>query len=502
MKKILLFLLLSFSLSSYGQKYIKPNNSYGYEWNRIKPDSVLHVPVINNTLLHTTDTSAQIRIINGILKYWWNQSWHNTGGEGADSSLMKSNYQAHLDTSKLHNQIITKQATLVSGTNIKTINNTDLTGPGNIIIKKDSTWNSIKIGTKGDTTIINNFDLKKYHNGSLTALIDTGCTLFLSNPNNNYSIGNNNGDLNILGGTYNIGIGRNSLTNLGTGGNYNNGFGNYTLSSLSTGTNNTGIGYFNLFSLQTGSYNTGIGSNCLYSIRGSNNIGLGYNAGYHLQNYSNRLIISSISQSNLADDTSKSIIYGYQNSTIANQRLYLNVGKIYISGDLYKSTTDTFPTFSDVRTYVRTHSSSVDTINKIATQYDLSTKQPTLVSGTNIKTINSTSLLGSGDITITAGIDIRTGATFVPATGIQLDKFETYYTNYTITGALTVTAASSPQEGYRAYGAFVADGTNVPNISAFTLWDDVTYVNTNGVVNHFAVWRKNGVNYWSWHQLP
>ena len=36
----------------------------------------------------------------------------------------------------------------------------------------------------------------------------------------------------------------------------------------------------------------------------------------------------------------------------------------------------------------------------IATQTDLATKQDTLVSGTNIKTINNTSLLGSGDITI------------------------------------------------------------------------------------------------------
>src|SRR6185369_7272080 len=34
---------------------------------------------------------------------------------------------------------------------------------------------------------------------------------------------------------------------------------------------------------------------------------------------------------------------------------------------------------------------------------DLAGKQATLVSGTNIKTINSTSLLGSGDITISGG---------------------------------------------------------------------------------------------------
>ena len=39
----------------------------------------------------------------------------------------------------------------------------------------------------------------------------------------------------------------------------------------------------------------------------------------------------------------------------------------------------------------------------------LTAKQDTLVSGTNIKTINSTSLLGSGDITIIGGTGDVTG---------------------------------------------------------------------------------------------
>ena len=42
-------------------------------------------------------------------------------------------------------------------------------------------------------------------------------------------------------------------------------------------------------------------------------------------------------------------------------------------------------------------------LSNYATQSDLSSKQDTLVSGTNIKTINSQSLLGSGDITISGG---------------------------------------------------------------------------------------------------
>ena len=42
---------------------------------------------------------------------------------------------------------------------------------------------------------------------------------------------------------------------------------------------------------------------------------------------------------------------------------------------------------------------------------DISTKQDALVSGTNIKTINGTSLLGSGDITIDTNVDLTGYAT-------------------------------------------------------------------------------------------
>ena len=60
-------------------------------------------------------------------------------------------------------------------------------------------------------------------------------------------------------------------------------------------------------------------------------------------------------------------------------------------------------------------SSSWGTITgTLSTQTDLQTalnaKQATLVSGTNIKTINSTSLLGSGDIAISSGLTVGTTA--------------------------------------------------------------------------------------------
>ncbi len=52
-----------------------------------------------------------------------------------------------------------------------------------------------------------------------------------------------------------------------------------------------------------------------------------------------------------------------------------------------------------------------DASGTIALTSDLSSKQDTLVSGTNIKTINGTTLLGSGDLTISSGVSSVTGTT-------------------------------------------------------------------------------------------
>lgn len=70
---------------------------------------------------------------------------------------------------------------------------------------------------------------------------------------------------------------------------------------------------------------------------------------------------------------------------------------ISISGSTI-SATDTTYTAGNGLTLTGTAFSADTTV--LATQTDLSGKQDTLVSGTSIKTINNTSLLGSGDITI------------------------------------------------------------------------------------------------------
>ena len=78
---------------------------------------------------------------------------------------------------------------------------------------------------------------------------------------------------------------------------------------------------------------------------------------------------------------------------------------------------------------------------------DLDTKQDTLVSGTNIKTINGNSLLGSGDLTISGG-----GGNYLPLTGGEMDPnatinfpasvgFQYAFANYTGFGVNTGSAS-------------------------------------------------------------
>ena len=66
----------------------------------------------------------------------------------------------------------------------------------------------------------------------------------------------------------------------------------------------------------------------------------------------------------------------------------------------------------------------IDNIEDIAS---IDNKQATLVSGTNIKTVNSNSLLGSGNIEITGG------ATGAGGDKIFVENGQVVTTNYTIT---------------------------------------------------------------------
>lgn len=98
----------------------------------------------------------------------------------------------------------------------------------------------------------------------------------------------------------------------------------------------------------------------------------------------------------------------------------------------------------------------------------LTAKQATLVSGTNIKTINGTTILGSGDLTIAGGSG---GASYKPYTSvaysstINLNFDATNYTNVTgVTGNITFTASNNTN-GKPFVVSLKKTGTGVININ-------------------------------------
>jgi len=126
-----------------------------------------------------------------------------------------------------------------------------------------------------------------------------------------------------LSGIGNVVVGVTSLNSNTTGGN-NTAVGNSTLAQ-NNGSGNTAFGNSALSNNATGDNNTGIGNASLSSLSsGSGNIALGLTAGAFLTSQSDRLIINSLNRANILGDTTKSIIYGAQDATAANQRLYFN----------------------------------------------------------------------------------------------------------------------------------------------------------------------------------
>lgn len=117
-----------------------------------------------------------------------------------------------------------------------------------------------------------------------------------------------------------------------------------------------------------------------------------------------------------------------------------------------------FPTQNAVKTYV---------------DNGLSTKQNTLISGTNIKTINGNSLLGSGDLTITGGISGSGTDNYIPRfNGTTALENSIIFDNGTNIGIGT----DSPFDKLDVNGSFRFRG----NTSNFTA------VNNSGVIDYVS----------------
>jgi len=124
--------------------------------------------------------------------------------------------------------------------------------------------------------------------GSSNAAFGTSAMLNNTSGNNNTAVGGSSLQNNLEG------IGNVAIGGLALGG--------------SNGSNNTALGYRSSFGEQTGSSNISVGSY----------------AGQYLDGFSNRVIINSLDRGSDANDTTRSIIYGVQSSTMGDQKLYLN----------------------------------------------------------------------------------------------------------------------------------------------------------------------------------
>jgi hypothetical protein len=230
----------------------------------------------------------------------------------ADGSVSNAEYQ-YLGgvTSDIQTQLNGKEATLVSGTNIKTINSTSLLGSGDIAISAspagvagaiqfsdgsafasdaanlfwDDTNNRLGVGTNAPTSALEVASDAKINGltvglggGAITSNTAFGSGALEANTTgaNNVAIGDSALSSNTIGGS-NVAIGREAaLNNISGAGNFALGFNSLLLNT--TGSNNVAIGSYSLFR-NTASNNVAIGRDAAFTnTTGTGVTAIGYQA--------------------------------------------------------------------------------------------------------------------------------------------------------------------------------------------------------------------------------
>lgn len=338
--------------------------------------------------------------------------------------------------------------------NTKTITTSEVNG--NISLVKNGTGyilvDNVRVG-RGKSSGTNNTVLGESAFGSATTGTD------------NIAIGKSslNGNTN---GNNNIGIGTNALSrNANTGGNV--AVGNNAL-DYAVGGSNTALGHNAGTNLDSGTTNTFIGNSSGSAITGgSYNVILGSNTGSTITGTSNNIIISD-GQGNIrisADSTGQVTLSGLKYpitdgtsnqllktdgsanigftsiKTINNESLlgtgnitvsYTETDPIFVAWDKSTGITITESQISDLQSYLTSSAigTTVQSYDADLTSWAAiapSSKQDVLVSGTSIKTLNSTSLLGAGDISVqpilVSGTNIKTinGSTILGSGNITIE---------------------------------------------------------------------------------
>jgi hypothetical protein len=266
----------------------------------------------------------------------------NQSGASSDGFLSSTDW----------NTFNNKQATLVSGTNIKTLEGQSLLGSGNIDLSKSD----VGLGNVDNTSDANKpissatqtaLDLKANISGQVFTGAISATNLSGTNTGDQDLSGlvPNTRTLTINGTTFDLSANRswtinalpsmfefnetdktmwnNGKANIGT----NTSFGDGALIGSSAGTDNTAIGYRALFSNSfqgasitaigslaltsntTGSNNTAIGNNALVSnSTGSNNISIGQQSGQTYQNISTSIFIGNQTAASGENQTNQIVI--------------------------------------------------------------------------------------------------------------------------------------------------------------------------------------------------
>ena len=281
-KLIIPIFFLLWNMAVHAQVYLPSSpTDYGTNFNRIKALKVLHVPVYNGDLnLNTTDTSAQIRINNGKLQYYFAGLW-NDAGSSAPSSTLDLQGVMILGSTLTRNNTITNTGytyTIDGGTvqftNIVTVQGKTLgNGGGNI----------------SNNTVFGNSALALNTTGNSNAAIGYGALSSNTTGSNNISLGRSALSLNTTG-LNNTGVGFNALFN-NTTGSQNTALGLSSAFNNTIGDSNTVVGRTALYSNNTGVSNTAVGYNALYNLVGSGNTSIGWSAGFNLLSGNRNLAI-------------------------------------------------------------------------------------------------------------------------------------------------------------------------------------------------------------------
>jgi len=179
----------------------------------------------------------------------------------------------------LQNALNAKQATLVSATNIKTINGTTLLGSGDLTVTASAAGSTTEIQYRNAGALAGSSTFTHLSNNDIMLQgMTLGLGLNSSTTNQVYGYNALSSNTNADGRMLAIGYGALQHFNSATDG-YNVALGMYSLYTATSGSNNMAIGYGSMYANIDGHDNVGIGYGTLIGLtHGTSNVALGTNA--------------------------------------------------------------------------------------------------------------------------------------------------------------------------------------------------------------------------------